>query len=284
MNSLAVFILAFALWLSKGLYLRPIVERLSMRTNEIAAYWTVVSIFDVVLAIFVTLLCPNVYFLRWSFPVRDFLILFAFAVLSFLPAIGEFHRFLNPQSKEEREMVELIRKASFIQLAVLQIISAVLPEELVFRYVFLGLLSLWNPFAGLIAVSIFFGLSHKFSHPERGCGMLVSNVLTGFVLSLGYLYTKSVLVVMAIHWLGNMIPWALIKYERARKTLTAAIVLLAVVPPIAFWDELRTVWDYLKGIYSPDGLLWGVAIGGAMPIMAYAGVKLRKKNSTKASE
>ncbi len=64
MEPLVVFVLAFLLWLSKGLYLRPLVERLSRRTNEIVAYWSVVSIAEVLLAVFVTILCPRVYFVR----------------------------------------------------------------------------------------------------------------------------------------------------------------------------------------------------------------------------
>ncbi len=142
MNPLALFVLAFLIWTTSPLYLPRLSARLSGRLGELAAYWTVVSAFDVLLAVFVTLLCPSVYFLSWSFPVKVSLILFAFAVLSFLLAIGELGRFLNPTTKEEREMVELIKNASFTQLAVLQIISAALPGELVFRYVFLGLLSL----------------------------------------------------------------------------------------------------------------------------------------------
>lgn len=116
MDPLVVFVLAFALWLSKRFCLRPMVERLSRRVGEIAAYWTVVSAFDVLLAVFVTLLCPRVYFVRWTFPVKAFLVLFALSVLSFLPAIGEFRRFLNPTTKEEHEMVEFIKNASFTQL------------------------------------------------------------------------------------------------------------------------------------------------------------------------
>ena len=142
MNPLAVFVLAFFLWLSKGLYLRPLVERLSRVTNELVAYWSVVSGVDVLLAVLVTLLCPNVYFVRWNFPVKVFLVLFAFSVLSFLPAVGELKRFLNPKTKEDIEAVKLLKTATFAQLAFIQVISAALPEELIFRYVFLGLLSL----------------------------------------------------------------------------------------------------------------------------------------------
>ncbi|WP_234394425.1 CPBP family intramembrane glutamic endopeptidase [Thermococcus piezophilus] len=206
MNPLAVFAIAFFIWITSPLYFPRLSVRLKDKLGEIAAYWLVVSAFDVLLAGFITLLCPGVYFIRWSFPVGDFLVLPALAVLSFLPAVGEFRRFLKPESEEDREMVELIRRASFGQLALLQVISVALPEELVFRYIFLGLLSLWNPFVELIAVSLFFGISHKFSHPDRIWKVLLSNTLTGLVLGLGYLYTKSLLVVMAVHWLVDLIP------------------------------------------------------------------------------
>ena len=154
MNPLAVFALAFLLWLSKGLYIRPLVERLSRRIDELVAYWSAVSIAEVLLAVLVTLLCPRVYFVRWDFPVKAFLVLFALSVLSFLPSIDDFKRFLNPETEEDREMVEFIENSSLPKLAFLQVISSALPEELSFRYVFLGLLSLWNPFAGLVAISV----------------------------------------------------------------------------------------------------------------------------------
>ena len=95
---------------------------------------------------------------------------------------------------------------------------------------------LWNPFAGLIAVSIFFGLSHKFSHPDRNWNVLLSNTLTGFVLSLGYLYTKSLPLVMAIHWLGNTIPELYVKDKGARRAILAG-VLFSPLFPVVFWNE-----------------------------------------------
>jgi len=268
MNLFVVFILAFILWLTSGIYLRPIVERLSTRTNEIVAYWTVVSIFDVFLTIFATLLCPDVYFTRWDFPIKDSLILFAFAILSFLPAAGEVQRFLRPESKEDRKAVELVRNASFAQLAVLQIISAALPEELVFRYVFLGLLSLWNPFVALIAVSTFFGLSHKFSHPDRSWAVLTSNTLMGFVLGLGYLYTRSLLVVIAVHWLGDMVPVLYIKYGEARRAILGG-VFLSLLPPVVFWDQTEKIIGYLDGMFSISGFFLGLAVGLALLFVVY---------------
>ena len=64
MNPLGTFVLAFILWLSSGFYLGPVLKRLSKRVGELVAYWTVVSIFDVFLAVFVTFLCPKVYFVH----------------------------------------------------------------------------------------------------------------------------------------------------------------------------------------------------------------------------
>ena len=278
MNPLAVFALAFILWLSKGLYIRPLVERLSRWTDELVAYWSVVSIADVLLAVLVTLLCPAVYFVRWDFPFKAFLVLFALSVLSFLPAIGELGRFLNPAKKEDLEIVELIKKASFAQLAVFQIISAALPEELVFRYIFLGLLSLWNPFAGLIAVSLFFGISHRFSHPGRKWSVLLSNTLAGLVFGIAYLYTRSLIVAMALHWLGNMVPELYIKYERARKVILTGVV-LSLLSPLAFWGETVKMARYLGETYSPLGLIWGVLIGAGMLEIVYAKIKVLRGKS-----
>ncbi len=281
MNPLAVFVLAFFLWLSKGLYLRPLVERLSRVTNELVAYWSVVSGVDVLLAVLVTLLCPNVYFVRWNFPVKVFLVLFAFSVLSFLPAVGELKRFLNPKTKEDIEAVKLLKTATFAQLAFIQVISAALPEELVFRYVFLGLLSLWNPFAGLVAISGFFGISHRFSHPNRKWNVLLSNTLAGLVFGLGYLYTKSLIVVMAVHWLGNLIPELYVKYERARKAIVVAVA-LSLLSPVAFWDQTARLIAYLRDIFSLSGLLWGIAIGVAMLAIVHAGRRVVRRNRPKA--
>jgi len=277
MNPLAVFALAFLLWLSKGLYLHPLVERLSRRTDEIVAYWSVVSIAEVLLAILVTLLCPAVYFVRWDFPVKAFLGLFALSVLSFLPSIDEFKRFLNPETKEDREMVEFIENSSLPKLASLQVISSALPEELSFRYVFLGLLSLWNPFAGLIAISVFFGLGHRFSHSTWSWRKLLSATLGGLVFGLGYLYTKNLLVVMAVHWLDNLIPELYVKYGRARKVIVVAVA-ISLLSPLVFWDQTARLIAYLRDISSLSGLLWGVILGFAMLGVVYAGIiSLKRK-------
>ncbi len=271
MNPLAVFALAFILWLSKGLYIRPLVERLSRRMDEIVAYWSVVSIADVLLAVLVTLLCPRVYFVRWDFPVKAFLMLFALSVLSFLPSIYDFKRFLNPETEEDRKMVEFIKNSSLPKLAFLQVISSALPEELSFRYVFLGLLSLWNPFAGLVAISVFFGLSHRFSHSTWNWRKLLSATLGGLVLGLGYLYTKSLLVVMAVHWLDNLLPELYIKYERARKAIVVAVA-ISLLSPLVFWHQTAGLVEYLRGTFSLPALLWGVLIGLAMLGVVYAGI------------
>jgi len=275
MEPLAVFVLAFLLWLSKDIYLRPVVARLSKWTNEHVAYWSVVSTFEVLLALFVTLICPSVYFIRWDFPVKAFLVLFTLSILSLLPAVGEFRHLLNPTTKEDREMIRLIKSSSLARLTFLQIISTVLPEELSFRYVFLGLLSLWNPFAGLIAISVFFGLSHKFSHPNRRWNFLLSNTLTGFVFGLAYLYTGSLLMVMVIHWLINMIPTLYVKYERAKKSIATGVA-LSLLSPLVFRDETASIAAYLRGMSSLSGLLWGLLIGSAMLGVIYAGIKTIK--------
>jgi len=271
MNPLAVFALAFFLWLSKGLYIRPLVERLSRRIDELVAYWSAVSIAEVLLAVLVTLLCPRVYFVRWDFPVKAFLVLFALSVLSFLPSIDDFKRFLNPETEEDREMVEFIENSSLPKLAFLQVISSALPEELSFRYVFLGLLSLWNPFAGLVAISVFFGLSHRFSHSTWSWRKLLSATLGGLVLGLGYLYTKSLLVVMAVHWLDNLLPELYIKYERARKAIVVAVA-ISLLSPLVFWHQTAGLIAYLRNVFSLSSLLWGVILGFAMLGVVYAGI------------
>ncbi|WP_297073684.1 CPBP family intramembrane glutamic endopeptidase [Thermococcus sp.] len=164
----------------------------------------------------------------------------------------------------------------FKDVALLQIISTALPEELVFRYVFLGLLSLWNPFAGLIALSIFFGIGHRFSHPGRNWNVLISNALIGFVLGLAYLYTKSLLVVMAIHWLDDMIPWAYRRYENLRGITIGATALLAVLPLVLLWDKLVSVIEHLRGIYSNESLILGTGMAIAMLGVVYLGLRLVK--------
>jgi len=148
MNPLAVFVLAFFLWLSKGLYLRSLVKRLSRVTNELVAYWSVVSAVDVLLAVLVTLFCPNVYFIRWDFPLRAFLVVFALSVLSALPSLGEtLKSILNPTTEDARKMAEFIENSSFSRLTFVQVISSALPEEIIFRYVFLGLRRHGRPLA-----------------------------------------------------------------------------------------------------------------------------------------
>ena len=270
MNPLAVFILAVLIYLTKGLYLGKLIEPFRRRFGEITGYWIAMSIFTVVFAAFITLLCPRLYFIRWSFPVDYFLIFLSLSILTALPALLDLKKLVDSEASGNEE-IELSKSMSFGQAAFLQIISAALPEELVFRYIFLGLLSLWNPFAGLLALSLFFGLAHKFAHPERNWRVLLSNTLTGFVFGLAYLYTKSLLVVMAIHWLDNMVFWAYIKYERARMAIGVAVA-LSLLFPLAFWNQTEELISYLRDIFSLPALLWGVLVGLAMLGVVYAGI------------
>ncbi len=106
--------------------------------------------------------------------------------------------------------------------------------------------------------------------------MLISNALIGFVLGLAYLYTKSLLVVMAIHWLDDMIPWAFLKYEKARWATVGATALLVILPLVLLWGRLISVIDYLMGIYSNESLILGTGIAIAMLSVVYLGLKLLK--------
>jgi len=276
MNPGITFVLAFLLWASKRIYINTLVERFKNRFSEITAYWLTTSLFNVLLAFFVTLICPDVYFLSWGFPVKGFLIFFALSTITAIPGLKELWHFIEPKTEEEKKATEPFRNLSFIEASTLQVISSAFPEELVFRYIFLGLLSLWNPFAGLIAMSIFFGLSHGFSHRERGWGLLISNVLAGMILGLAYLNTRSLLLVMAVHWLGNMIPWAMMKYGRAKKII-AAVTALPLASLFIFRSEVREILEYLAEIYTASGLLWGFGIGLAMLGVIYAGIKLFRR-------
>ncbi len=272
MSPLTAFILAFLLYITHGLYLGGFIRAFQRRFGSIKGYWVAMSIFTVVFAVLITLLCPELYFVRWSFPVDYFLLFLSLSILTFVPALFEVKKSSSPEISDEE--VKSVKSMGFKDVALLQIISAALPEELVFRYVFLGLLSLWNPFAGLMAISIFFGLSHKFSHPNRNWNVLMSNTLVGFVLGLAYLYTKSLLVVMAIHWLCDMIPWAFIEYEKAREIIAGATILLAVLPLVLLQDGLISIGRYLEGIYSNEGLLLGAGVAIATLGVVYLGMNL----------
>ncbi|MBP1912585.1 membrane protease YdiL (CAAX protease family) [Thermococcus stetteri] len=128
-----------------------------------------------------------------------------------------------------------------------------------------------------MGMSIFFGISHKFSHPNRRWSTLLSNTLIGFVLGWAYLYTKSLPLVMAVHWLVDMLPWAYVRYESARKAILGMAILFAVLPPVILRSELTKVADYLGGVYPTSGLLWGAFIGLSMLGVAYAGLLMRRR-------
>ena len=274
MNPLTAFILAFLLYITHGLYLSGFIRPFQRRFGDIEGYWVAMSIFTVVFAVLITLLCPELYFVRWSFPVDYFLLFLSLSILTFVPALFEVKKSSSPEISEEE--VKSVKSMGFKDVALLQIISAALPEEIVFRYVLLGLLSLWNPFAGLIALSLFFGIGHRFSHPNRNWNVLISNTLVGFVLGLAYLYTKSLLVVMAIHWLDDMVPWAYIKYEKARGVIVGTTALLAVLPLVLLRDGLISIGGYLTGVYSNESLILGTGVAIAMLGVVYLGLKLLK--------
>ncbi len=274
MNPLTAFILAFLLYITHGLYLSGFIRPFQRRFGEIEGYWIAMSTFTLVFAVLITLLCPELYFVRWSFPIGYFLLFLSLSILTFVPALFEVKKSSSPEISEEE--VKSVKSMGFKDVALLQIISAALPEELVFRYVFLGLLSLWNPFAGLIALSLFFGIGHRFSHPNRNWNVLISNALIGFVLGLAYLYTKSLLVVMVIHWIDDMIPWAFIEYKNLRGAIAGATALLTILPLVLLWGRLISVIDYLMGIYSNEGLILGTGIAIAMLGVVYLGLKLLK--------
>ena len=274
MNPLTAFILAFLLYITHGLYLSGFIRPFQRRFGEIEGYWIAMSTFTLVFAVLITLLCPELYFVRWSFPIGYFLLFLSLSILTFVPALFEVKKSSSPEISDEE--VKSVKSMGFKDVALLQIISAALPEELVFRYVFLGLLSLWNPFAGLIALSLFFGIGHRFSHPNRNWNVLISNALIGFVLGLAYLYTKSLLVVMVIHWIDDMIPWAFIEYKNLRGAIAGATALLTILPLVLLWGRLISVIDYLMGIYSNEGLILGTGIAIAMLGVVYLGLKLLK--------
>jgi len=272
MNPLIAFVLAFLLY--GGIYLSGVIRVFQRRFGWIG-YWTAVSIFTVVFAVLMTLLCPELYFVRWSFPVDYFIIFLSLSLLILVPDFYEFRKLVELENTGNEE-VELAKSMGFWRAAVFQVISAAFPEELVFRYVFLGLLALWNPLAGLVALSLFFGIGHKFSHPDRNWNLLISATLMGFVLGLAYLYTKSLLVVLAIHWLVDMIPWAYIKYGKLRRVIAGSTALLAVLPLVLLWGKIIPIIDWLIGIYSNEGLILGSGIAMAMLGIVYLGPKLLK--------
>lgn len=273
MGPLGIFILAFLLYITHGIYLGGFIRAFKRCFGEITGYWIAMSIFTLIFAALITIVYPSLYFVRWSFPADYFLIFLSLSVLTFVPVIFGLKKPASPEANGNEE-VEFVKSMSFKQAALLQIISAALPEELVFRYIFLGLLALWNPLAGLVAISLFFGLAHKFAHPERKWMVLLSNTLTGFVLGLTYIYTKSLLVVMAIHWLDNMIPWAYMKYENRRRVTVGTTVLLAFLPLVLLRGKLSPILEYLGGIYSGEGIVWGIGITLVMLGVVYLGLKL----------
>lgn len=89
---------------------------------------------------------------------------------------------------------------------------------------------------------------------------------------------RSLLVVMAVHWLDNLIPELYVKYRNARKAITTAVG-LSLLSPVVFWDVTEGFIKYLRDAFSPSGLLWGIVIGVAMLVAVYAGVMwVKRKN------
>jgi len=119
-------------------------------------------------------------------------------------------------------------------------------------HILLGPLALINLFASLISSSVFFGLRHKFSHPERKADFLLLNVLAGFVLSWVYLYTKK--------------PSACDCYG-----ISTSIILRTTV---------NDMISYLSAIYSPKALLLGISIRFALLGITYLLIKLRKRKKS----
>jgi len=74
MNPLTAFVLAFLLYITHGIYLSGVIKAFQRRFGEIEGYWMAVSLFTVVFAVLMTLLCPELYFVRWSFPLDYFLL------------------------------------------------------------------------------------------------------------------------------------------------------------------------------------------------------------------
>jgi len=80
-----------------------------------------------------------------------------------------------------------------------------------------------------------------------------------------------VFVVMAVHWLDNLIPDLYVKYERARKAIAVAVG-LSLLSPVVLWDQTARLIAYLRDIFSLSGLLWGIVLGLAMLGVVYAGI------------
>ena len=199
LSPLLLFLLAFVLSVALTIYAKKLSQKLVSSIGESYFYWAVISTFYIFIVVVITLLYPPLYFIQWNLSINGFLLFLSLSIIVLIFGIKGILHLVNPKSNSDKEKSDFYRKFSLYKESLDQLISSALPEELIFRYTFLGLLSLWNPLAGIISVAIFFGIAHKISHPERSFSMLISNILTGFVFGLCYLFTKSILMIIAIH-------------------------------------------------------------------------------------
>ncbi len=259
------------------------IKKISKKTQGDYAQWITITFIAIFLAIIATLLTPEIYFLKWTFSIEDFITFLSLSLLLLFIEFRSIIEFSSSNPKREKEMIEGIRNSKISDLGIDMFISSAIPEELIFRYILLGLLILWNPFASLVGTAILFGIGHIFSHPERRTDELISGVAIGFVLGWAYLSTQSLILVILLHWCIDFIALFPVKYPKKAKKILIGIFVTLLISIIISWKIFIAESNFLMSIYSFTSLIWGIITGLILLIIIYLssilGRRVKKLNN-----
>jgi len=212
----------------------------------------------ILISIIATLLTPQIYLIKWKFSPSYFILFFSLSLILFFVEIKSYSNYLQPNPQREKELIQKIRNTKLSNIGVEILVGSAIPEEIAFRYLLLGLLSAWEPFAALIAVSTFFGISHIFSHSERNIDELIMGILIGFVWGWAYLLTGNIIMIISIHWLVDFITILPIKYPKYANKLLISVFVGAFALLAISYNTLIEAFSMLLSIFSLNSLILGV--------------------------
>jgi membrane protease YdiL (CAAX protease family) len=140
----------------------------------------------------------------------------------------------------------------------------------------------YNGVIALIGISIYFALSHTFSHPEYNILMLLYLLIPAFIFGLEFLVYRNIVVTMTSHFLSNvsqMWIFAICYYFGKGVGLITALIAIGIADFLmtknrkVFIEFIKESKKHLKT--EPKNYLYGVLLGIVLLVYAYLLVKIK---------
>ncbi len=166
---------------------------------------------------------------------------------------------------------------AFIAYPILSVLWAEFHEEFRFRGYMQNLIGReYNSVVAFIGISIYFALSHSFSHPEYDVLALVYLLFPAFIFGLEFLVYKNIVVTMTSHFWVNVIQVWIIAIRYYFGSYPAIVTILfiggAFVYSLSRYKNILVEFtgeciDYLRT--EPKYYIYGILLGVLLLIYTY---------------